>query len=737
MAKSLVVVESPAKAKTINKFLGSDYVVKACGGHIRDLPEKELGVDIANGFRPRYVRIRGKGKIITALKAAARQTDRIFLATDPDREGEAIAWHVAQEISGNSREFQRILLHEITKSAVLKAMDNPVGLDQRKVNAQQARRILDRLVGYMVSPFLWKTVYGGLSAGRVQSVALRLICEREEEITGFIPKEYWSITASLQGQRTNPFEAQLVRIERRKADIPDEKTADSIILDLEGKAFRVWNIKRKEQKKNPPPPFTTSTLQQDAARRLNFSANKTMGIAQELYEGVDLKGQRTGLITYMRTDSTRIAMEAITSAREYIATSYGLEYVPQKPNVYPNKKGVQDAHEAIRPTSMSNEPRKIKKYLALDQYRLYELIWNRFLSCQMKPAVLDVKTIEIKADNYLFRASGSTVKFKGFMVVYAEGKDEDEEKRETAIPENLNVGEDLTLISLTPQQHFTKPPPRYTEATLVKELESQGIGRPSTYAQIISVIQEREYVKKEKGRFQATDLGMTVNRLLVGLFPDIFDVSFTAKMEENLDRVEAGEEDWVKVVDDFYRPFEDSLKEANQRRQELKKSIQEVTEEICEKCARPMVIKWGKNGRFLACSGFPDCRNTRPLQSEVVGTEERCDQCGAPMVVKSGPYGRFLGCSAYPKCKNTKPIDLGLTCPQPGCEGRIVERQTKGGKIFYGCSRYPQCKFATWNRPVDKICPACGAAFLVEKSTRRKGDFLRCLRCKGEFPQNE
>ena len=741
MAKSLVVVESPAKAKTINKFLGDDYIVKPCAGHIRDLPAGELGIDISHDFQPRYVLIKGKGKIVRALKEAAKEAPKVFLATDPDREGEAIAWHVAHEI-GNSNNMLRVLLNEITRDAVLKAIQRPLGLDLNKVNAQQARRVIDRLVGYKVSPFLWQTIYrGSLSAGRVQSVALRLVCEREEQITQFIPQEYWSITAALCTQRdTEPkvFEAQLVKIDDKKASIPDQKSATTIVSELEEKTFQVVDIKRKQQKRNPAPPFITSTLQQEAGRRLKFSTKRTMVLAQQLYEGIDLKEGRTGLITYMRTDSPRIAKEAVAAVRQYIADSYGVEYVPAKPNAFRAAKTAQGAHEAIRPTSLDYSPKKVKKFLAPEQLRLYELIWTRFIASQMKQALLDVTTVEIKANEYLFRTSETIISFRGFMVAYKEATDEQENETQVKLPESLSVGEELNLVSLSPEQHFTEPPPRYTEATLVKELEAKGIGRPSTYAPTVSVIQDRGYVKKDKGRLFAAELGMTVNQLLVRAFPDIFNVQFTAKMEESLDRIETGEEGWVKVVTDFYTPFESTLSQAKEQRTELKKSLQESTDQTCEKCGRPMVIRWGRHGRFLSCSGFPECKNARPLNQEEVEPEptgQVCDKCGAPMVVKSGKYGRFLACSAYPKCKNTKSLTLGIPCPQPECEGEIVERRTKKGRVFYGCSNYPKCKFASWDKPVARKCSQCGASLLVEKTTQDKGTFLQCPSCKTEFPE--
>ena len=736
MGKSLVIVESPAKAKTINKFLGNAYQVKACMGHVCDLPKKELGIDLAHDFRPKYVVIPGKGKILSELKKAAQGVDSVLLATDPDREGEAIAWHVANRIAKGKKNVYRILFNEITEQAIQEAVAHPSGLDMRKVNAQQARRVLDRLVGYQVSPVLWKTIRGGLSAGRVQSVALRLICEREAEVVRFQPKEYWSVTATLSGMQGGPFEALLIQSNRRKITIPDEDGAQRIVSELKDSSFRVADVKRKKQKRNPPPPFITSTLQQDAFRRLGFGARKTMKIAQELYEGMDLEGETVGMITYMRTDSVRVATEAITQAREYIAGAYGLEYVPPKPRMFKSGKRAQEAHEAIRPTGVSHAPKKVKKFLSPDQYRLYQLIWNRFVASQMRQAIFDVITVDVKAEHYLFRAAGSTIAFSGFMVLYREAKEEEEEEKQEKVPTNLSVGEPLKLLGLKPEQHFTKPPPRYSEASLVKELESEGIGRPSTYAQIIGTLLDREYVLREKRNLIPTDLGTTVNILLTEAFPDIFNVGFTAQMEDDLDKVESGEDEWVQVVDRFYETFEKTLTSVNARRGALKKSLQEETEEICEQCGQKMVIKWGRNGKFLACSGWPKCRNAKPLEKEQELPElagQKCEKCGAEMVVRSGKFGRFLACSAYPKCKNTKPISLGIPCPEPGCSGELTERRTKRGRVFYGCTAYPKCTFATWDKPVKQSCPNCEAAFLVEKNTKSKGTSLACLKCKSEF----
>ena len=736
MGKSLVIVESPAKAKTINKFLGKEFHVEACMGHVRDLPKKELGIDIAHDFQPKYVVIPGKAKILSALKKETKVADTVFLATDQDREGEAIAWHVASQIIKGKKTVYRIVFNEITEHAIQEAVAHPSGLEMRKVNAQQARRVLDRLVGYQVSPVLWKTIRGGLSAGRVQSVALRLICEREEAVLRFVPKEYWSITATLSGAQGGPFDALLIQKKGRKIAIADEEQAGRIVSELKDASFKITDVKRRKQKRKPLPPFITSTLQQDAFRRMGFAARRTMRIAQELYEGIDLKGETTGLITYMRTDSVRVATEAITEARDYIASAYGVEYVPPKPRIFKSGKRAQEAHEAIRPTGVAHAPKKVKKFLSPDQYKLYQLIWNRFVASQMREAIFDMMRVDVKAGSYLLRATGSTIAFSGFMVLYREAKEEEDEEKQERVPANLNVGEPLEQLGLKPDQHFTKPPPRYSEASLVKELESEGIGRPSTYAQIIGTLLDREYVLREKRKLIPTDLGTTVSILLTKAFPDLFNVGFTAQMEDDLDKVEAGEDEWTQVVGRFYETFEKTLTSVNERRKELKQSLQEETEESCEQCGKKMVIKWGRNGKFMACSGWPECKNSKPLEGELDLPElagQKCEKCGAEMIVRSGRFGRFLACSAYPQCKNTKPISLGIPCPESGCSGELSERRTKRGRVFYGCTAYPKCTFATWDKPVKQSCPNCEAPFLVEKNTKAKGTFLACPKCKSEF----
>lgn len=779
MPKSLVVVESPTKVRTISKFLGQGFTVRASMGHVRDLPENELSVDVQNGFTPKYVIIERKRKVVKQIRDAASQVDSILIATDPDREGEAIGWHLAHELRNAKKPVSRITFNEITESAVRNAIKHPGKIDQHLVDAQQARRILDRLVGYQISPILGRTIRWGLSAGRVQSVAVRLICEREEEIKAFVPEEYWSITAKLKGEKTEPFEAKLFRIDQKKAKVENEEQAKTVVEEAGREKFIVDKIERKERKRSPVPPFITSNLQQEAARKLRFTAKKTMAVAQQLYEGLQIGDEgMLGLITYMRTDSTRVAKEAIDSVRQLIGDRYGSAYLPGKPVYYRSKKGAQDAHEAIRPASVERTPESIKQFLKRDQYALYDLIWKRFVASQMKPAIFDVTTVDIKAGKYTFRANGSIIKFRGFMSVYLEGKDDSlEEDKESILPE-LIENQILQLLGLTPEQHFTQPPPRYSESTLVKALEEKGIGRPSTYADILSKIQDRDYVVKERGRFMPTEMGTLVNALLVKSFPEVIDVEFTAKMETELDDVEDGKRRWVEVLEEFYGPFSQSLKKAPETIRAAKKDMEEVTDEVCEVCGKNMVIKWGRYGRFLACSGYPECKNTKELNHEEEAsqetTEEACEKCGSPMVVKTGRYGKFLACSAYPECKNTKqigqdkkapdeptdeicencgspmviktgrygrflacskypecktarPLSIGVDCPKPDCDGYIAEKRSKRGRVFYGCSNYPKCEFVLWNKPIPRKCPECGAPFLVEKTSKAKGEYLACI----------
>ena len=741
MAKSLVVVESPAKAKTIKKILGRNYIVESSVGHIRDLPRKELGVDIENAFTPKYVLIRGKGKVIKALTESAKKVDNIYLAADPDREGEAICWHLAEELKKAKKPIHRIVYNEVTKGAILEAIQNPGQIDMALVDAQQARRVLDRLVGYQISPILWRSVkHPGLSAGRVQSVAVRLICEREAEIEAFKPQEYWTLTATLSPkEKEHPFQAKLHRIGKEKGKINnygfliDEARAKELAADAQTQTYIVEEVTKKERKQRPVPPFITSSLQQEAARKLRFTAKRTMRIAQQLYEGLELGSEGSvGLITYMRTDSTRIAQEALTSAREFINTTYGAEYLPARAVQYRSKKGAQDAHEAVRPTVPLRTPASLKPYLTDEQYRLYELIWKRFIASQMKPAVFDATTIDIKAGQYLFRATGSVIKFKGFRVLYMEGQDD--VPADSGAEESVNLpvvkeGALLDLRKLEPKQHFTQPPPRYNEATLVKALEAKEIGRPSTYATILSTIQDRGYVEKDRGRLLPTDIGRLVNQLLIHGFPNIVDVEFTAKMEAQLDTVADGKVGWVQELSEFYPSFQTALKEAPDKMYEARKAMETESEETCEKCGSKMIVKWGRYGRFLGCANYPECQNIKRLNggdiasTEPEPTDRKCDKCGEPMVIKMSRAGsKFLACSGYPKCKNAKPLPIGVDCPEKDCSGYLGERRTRRGKIFYGCSNYPKCEFSTWAKPVPEPCPKCGAPILFQKTEQKVGE---------------
>ena len=729
-------MESPTKTKALKKFLGKNFVVEASVGHVKDLPKKKLGVDIENDFAPSYEIIKGKKKILDLLKSESKKVQTVYLAPDPDREGEAIAWHIAQEIQKSKAKILRASFNEITKEAVEEGIKHAGEIDLNRVNAQQARRILDRLVGYKVSPVLWKTVYKGLSAGRVQSVALRIICEREEAIANFVPQEYWSISAILETDDKKSFPAKLVKISGKDFLINTQEKAQDVISDLKTKKFVVDQISQEERRRYPYAPYITSTLQQDAARRLYFPAQKTMKIAQELYEGVELGDQGSvGLITYMRTDSPRIAEVAKASAKDFIQQNFGSDYLPSKPREYKSKKLAQEAHEAIRPTYIEQTPNQIKKYLSKDQLKLYQLIWNRFTASQMAEAVFKVTSVDIIAEKYLFRSSASELLFDGFLKIYQDIKEENgDEEEEFKLPV-LKEKELLHLLELIPKQHFTKPPPRFTEASLIKELEENGIGRPSTYAQIVYTIRQRNYVESENLRLFPTELGKTVNQILVKNFPDIFEVKFTANMEEELDKIEEGEEKWVDVLNDFYQPFQSNLEKVENNHGDIKKLTQEKTEEVCDKCGSPMIIRWGRNGKFLACSAYPKCKNAKPLEPGENGkilSDKVCNLCGAPMMVKTSRYGRFLSCSKYPECKFTQPYSIGVDCPQDGCGGYLIERKTKRGKFFYGCSNYPKCNFATWDKPIAEKCPNCEAKFLVMKSSKAKGEYLKCLKCGHE-----
>lgn len=741
--KNLVIVESPAKARTLSGYLGSGYVVKASVGHILDLPRKRLGVKIQDNFEPEYEVIDGKEEIINALKKSAESTKEIFIATDPDREGEAIAYHIAGELKNGGKSARRVLFNEITRDAVRKALERPGEIDQTKVDAQQARRVLDRLVGYLVSPLLQRIIARGVSAGRVQSVALRLICEREEEINAFQSVEYWSITADLAANKKQIFQAKLVRIDGKKAQVDNEKQANSIVGDLKNKPFTLTSLKNRTTTSKPSAPYTTSTLQQDAARRLRYSNSRTMSLAQQLYEGIEIGSEGlTGLITYMRTDSVRIAPEAVTDTREYIAERFGKDFLPSRARIYKTKKSAQDAHEAIRPTSVARDPASLKKYLKPDQYKLYELIWKRFVASQMADAEFFVTTALLEVGKYEFSASGRRMVFAGHLQALAEleaeqnGNGNDAEQSQE-LPE-LEKGRDYPAKKITPKQHFTQPPPRYNAGSLVKELDERGIGRPSTYAQIVSVLIKRRYVETKERRFHPTDLGIAVNRVLVDQFPDIFNVNFTARMEEELDAVENAREDWRKVVDHFYRPFSKDLEKVKENRSEIKKKAEEDVGKPCPECGSKMVIKWGRNGRFIACTGFPDCKYTEPLNGEEPPEvpETACPTCGMPMSPKRSRFGWFLGCTGYPKCRTTLPIDSKediMPCPKEGCKGKILPRRSKRGKVFYGCSKYPECDFVSWHKPVPETCPQCGNPYMEDKNLK-SGHIHQCPKCKHKVP---
>jgi len=751
-AKNLVIVESPAKAKTLEKYLGRDFQVKASVGHIVDLPKSKLGVDIKKGFAPDFHVIQAKRKVVEELRRAAKGKENIYLASDPDREGEAIAWHIAGQIGKDHKKFHRVLINEITRKAVEEAIAHPHSLDRNKFDAQIARRVLDRLVGYQISPILWKKVRRGLSAGRVQSVAVRLVCEREKAIRAFVAQEYWSLTAMLEGRLPPSFEARLVqwqgsKIDNKKFRLEQESLVREIMKSLEGASWIVGKVEKKERRRFPTPPFVTSKLQQEAARKLGFQPKRTMQIAQHLYEGMDLGPDGSvGLITYMRTDSTRVSADALGAVRQFIQGQYGQKYLPEKPVAYRSKKGAQDAHEAIRPTSMEYMPERVRKYLRRDAFALYSLIWARFVASQMVPALFDQTIFDIPVGESLFRATGQQLKFDGFIKVYIEGRDEkvdkdeaDEEERdeEGTLPD-LQAGDRLELRSLEPRQHFTQPLPRFTQATLIKELDEKGIGRPSTYASIISNVLEREYVVMDERKSLApTELGFLVTDLLVDSFPDILNAEFTAGMESVLDKIEEGKEDWTKAMKRFYASFSRDLKKAEAEMRDVKR--EEVPTDIpCEKCGAMMVVKWGRNGEFLACPRYPECKNTKNFSRgangdvqvvEEVQVDETCEECGRPMQLRWGKYGRFLGCSGYPECKNIrsleKPVELGIRCPQ--CkEGNLHEKKSRRGKLFYGCDRYPDCHFASWDRPVAEACLKCGEPILLEKVTKREGRVRRC-----------
>ncbi|HYM16178.1 MAG TPA: type I DNA topoisomerase [Dehalococcoidia bacterium] len=743
--KSLVIVESPAKARTLSGILGKAYDVKASVGHVRDLPKSQLGVDVEQDFAPKYLVPRDKKEIVKGLKEAAKKASMVYLATDPDREGEAISWHLAQAMELDGKPYERVEFHEITTDAVKAAFERPRQIDMRLVDSQQGRRVLDRLVGYKVSRVLWNKIRWGLSAGRVQSPALRMVVEREREIQAFTPQEYWTIDTRLARQADADdaaFTARLAGLPgTRKAEIESAERADAVSGDLRAAAFSVREVKKKQQIRRPSPPFTTSTLQQEASRRYGFSAKRTMAVAQQLYEGLTIGGQgQVGLITYMRTDSLNIAHVAREEARSYIGRKFGADFVPAQPRFYKTKsKGAQEAHEAIRPTSPSREPAAVRKALTSDQYKLYNLIWQRMLASQMADAVFDQVSVEIDAkapahaQPYLLRATASHMRFPGFRQVYVEGRDTaSDEDEERALPE-LSAADILRLLEVKPEQHFTEPPPRYTEATLVKALEENGIGRPSTYAATMSTIQERGYVKKDGRALRPQELGFVVCDLLSERFPTVVDIGFTARMEDELDEVATGERQWPPVVREFYVPLEEALAAAADAPR-----VEQPTDEVCDKCGKPMIVRWGRFGQFLACSGYPECKNARPLGEEAAQqaepTNEVCDLCASPMVIKRGRFGQFLACSRYPECKGRRPIlrKVGVACPKDG--GEIIERKSKRGRTFYGCANYPTCDFTSGTRPLKQPCPVCGGLIV----TAGRGN-ARCTRCdwKGEQEGSE
>jgi DNA topoisomerase-1 len=755
MSKYLVVVESPTKVAALKKYLGKDYEVLASKGHVKDLPGRSLGVDVTNGFQPTYVTIPGREKILRTIMDAARKAKMIYLAPDPDREGEAIAYHIASELEVPRNLVRRVLIEEITKKGITAAIEHPEDINAAKFESQQARRILDRLVGYQISPLLWKKVKRGLSAGRVQSVAVRLICERESEIRVFNSEEYWTIDTLLDASTPPQVKARLVSVDGQKIQIASAEKANAVCERVKGKPVVVRDVTRREKKRNPVPPFTTSKLQQEAYRKLGFNVKRTMSVAQSLYEGVDVEGEGpVGLITYMRTDSTRLSDESIGWVRELVARQYGTASLPDKPNQYRTKKSAQDAHEAIRPTSPEYHPDKIGSTLSKDQLSLYRLIWNRFVACQMKPAIYDQMTAEFTTDEekILLRASGSRLQFKGFLEVYEEGHDEvrkraDEveegsgEEADVAVADvlpPLNKGDKLTLAKIDPQQHFTQPPPRFNESSIVKELDERGIGRPSTTPAILSTIMDREYVKKVENRYMPTPLGEKVNELLVSSFPDIVNVDFTAQMEDNLDKVEEQEANWKQILDSFYGRFAAQVKQAEESMRNLK-SASEPTDIKCDRCGHHFIVKWSPRGEFLGCSNYPTCRNTRELTRDAAGkivvkepkfTGDNCTKCGKPMVVRNGKFGEYIACSDYPTCPTVKSPQSDIHCPEKGCSGFLVPRNTRTGKTFWGCTNYPGCSYASWDKPINRVCKSCQFPIMVEKARKQKGALVYCPSCK-------
>jgi len=733
MSKNLIIVESPAKARTIGKFLDNKFIIKASMGHIRDLPKKEIGVDIQDNFKAKYVIDPGKKKIVQELKKSVKDADSVYLASDHDREGEAIAWHLTQVLQKEleNKSIHRVIFNEITRNAIRNAIKNPVSIDQNKVDSQQARRILDRIVGYNISPILWKIITKNLSAGRVQSVALRLICEREQEINKFVPKEFWNIEVLLKKDDLPSFKAILQKWENKKIEISTKEQSDKILQEIEGNDFTIAKIQQTSRKIQPSPPYITSTLQQDAARILNFTPKRTMQIAQQLYEGINLSGETTGLITYMRTDSLRVANEALGSCRNLVSERFGAQKLNPKTRIYKNKSSAQDAHEAIRPTSAFRTPESIQAFLTKEQLKLYTLIWQKFVATQMIPVLLKSKILDIESGKAMFSATGNTIEEKGFMEVFPHIK--------VILGENIDahyIKDDLLEAEkIEGIQRFTKPPARFTEASLIKELESKGIGRPSTYAAITSTILFRKYVILSKKKFFTTELGMTVNKFLVSNFDDFFNVSFTAKMENSLDEIEYGKLEWHQLLQEYYKAMNLLLDKVNIG--QSKKDMVEETDIICEKCGTKMAIKWGRSGQFLACTNFPNCRNIKNFKRDEKGEikiiepekiNEKCPQCGADLVQKSGRFGKFIACSNYPKCKFSKPLTLGIKCPECG-SGEITEKKSKKGKVFYSCTNYPECKYITNKKPIDMKCPKCDYYFLEERYSKENGKFKKCPKC--------
>ncbi|MEI7641281.1 MAG: type I DNA topoisomerase [bacterium] len=740
---NILIVESPTKVHTIKKFLGAKFRVLATKGHVKDLPKSKLGVDVDNNFEPHYIIMRDKIKLLNEIKRECKDAEEVYIGTDPDREGEAICWHVAEEIKKSGAHVQRVMFNEITKNAVLKAIAEPREINMNLVNSQQSRRILDRLVGYKISPMLWKAIKKGLSAGRVQSVALKLVVERQKEIDAFKPVEYWSLEVILENGEKIKFTAKLVEKDGVKVDLVVKEDTEKITAELANAKYIVSDIVKKERQRKALPPFITSTMQQEAAKKYRFTAQKTMMIAQQLYEGINIHGEgHIGLISYMRTDSLRVTEDAQKEALSFIETVYGKDFRPAVPNFYKSKKSAQDAHEAIRPTAVNRAPELIKTSLNTDQFKLYTIIWQRFVASQMTPAVFDDTRVRIQAGAYLFQANGSVKKFDGFLKVYdtiketeteeanAEENDKEEAQQENQLP-LLNLNEELRLIELVPGQHFTQPPAAYSDATLVKALEEKDIGRPSTYAPIISTLVIRKYVMRDRGKFAPTELGILVWDVLGKHFSEIINEEFTAKMEDSLDMVEEGTVVWTDLLREFYTNFDQLIKKAEPHMSELKKDIEGETGLVCEQCGGKMIIKWGRHGKFMACANYPTCKNAKPIGGEKPEDkiEENCPQCGAPLMIKHGPFGKFIACSKYPECKYTRQIviSMGVKCPDCG-EGDLIERTFRKYRKFYGCSTYPKCKFMIWDKPVPTECPQCKAPFLLEKWKKDK-TVIYCKKC--------